>query len=47
MIGVARFFRGMEYARLVRMFGDVPYYDHVVDNTDEKALYKGEIPEIL
>ena len=40
-IGVARFFRGMEYARLVRMFGDVPYYDHVVDNTDEKALYKG------
>lgn len=40
-MGVARFFRGMEYARLVRMFGDVPYYDHVVDNTDEKALYKG------
>lgn len=29
-LGIARFFRGMEYARLVRMFGDVPYYDHVV-----------------
>lgn len=39
-LGIARFFRGMEYARLVRMFGDVPYYDHVVFNTDVKDLYK-------
>lgn len=39
-LGIARFFRGMEYARLVRMFGDVPYYDHVVLNTDTKDLYK-------
>ncbi len=39
-LGIARFFRGMEYARLVRMFGDVPYYDHVVLNTDVKDLYK-------
>ena len=39
-LGIARFFRGMEYARLVRLFGDVPYYDHVVQSTDIKDLYK-------
>lgn len=39
-LGIARFFRGMEYARLVRFFGDVPYYDHVVQSTDMKDLYK-------
>lgn len=26
-LGVGRFFRGLEYARLVNVFGDVPYYD--------------------
>lgn len=25
-MGVARFFRGFEYCRLVETFGDVPYY---------------------
>ena len=40
-LGIARFFRGMEYARLVRLFGDVPYYDHVVQSTDIKDLYNG------
>ncbi len=39
-LGIARFFRGMEYARLVRFFGDVPYYDHVVQSTDMKDLFK-------
>ena len=39
-LGIARFFRGMEYARFVRMCGVVPYYDHVVLNTDVKDLYK-------
>lgn len=39
-IGIGRFFRGMEYARLVRMFGDVPYYDHVLESSDVKELYK-------
>lgn len=38
--GIGRFFRGMEYARLVRMFGDVPFYDKVVDSRDEAALYR-------
>lgn len=39
-IGVGRFFRGMEYARLVRMFGDVPFYDKVLESSDVKELYK-------
>ena len=37
---VARFFRGYEYSRLVSVFGDVPYYDFVVDDTDIEELYK-------
>lgn len=32
--GVARLFRGMEYSRLVQSFGDVPYYDKPVSDTD-------------
>ena len=39
-LGIARFFRAMEYFDLVSKFGDVPYYDHVVSNTDVKDLYK-------
>ena len=39
-LGVARFFRAMEYASLVRKFGDVPFYDKVVQNTDIKDLFK-------
>ncbi len=39
-LGVGRFFRGMEYSRLVRMFGDVPFYDKEVSNTDVEQLYK-------
>jgi hypothetical protein len=38
--GVARFFRGFEYSRLVSVFGNVPYFDNVVSNTDEATLYK-------
>lgn len=37
---VAKFFRGYEYSRLVSVFGDVPYFDKVVDNTDLTTLYK-------
>jgi starch-binding outer membrane protein, SusD/RagB family len=37
---VARFFRGYEYGRLVSVFGDVPYYDHVLTETESDALYK-------
>ena len=37
---VARFFRGYEYCRLVSVFGNVPYYDKVVNDTDLELLYK-------
>ena len=37
---IARFFRGYEYSRLVSVFGDVPYYDKVISETDLPALYK-------
>lgn len=37
---VARFFRGYEYSRLVSVFGDVPYYDKVIKDTEIELLYK-------
>lgn len=39
-VAVARFFRGFEYSRLVRVFGDVPYYGAVVNDDDWDQLYK-------
>ena len=42
--GIGRFFRALEYARLVNVFGDVPYYDTEVKNTDKDALYKDRTP---
>lgn len=41
---VARFFRGYEYCRLVSVFGDVPYYDKVFSETDEKEMFKDRTP---
>ena len=43
-LGIGRFFRGLEYARLVNVFGSVPYYDHEVKNTDKADLYKDRTP---
>ena len=37
---VARFFRGFEYSRLVHVFGDVPYFDREMFDTDITELYK-------
>ncbi|MBC8005122.1 MAG: RagB/SusD family nutrient uptake outer membrane protein [Verrucomicrobia bacterium] len=37
---VARFFRGYEYSRLVSVFGNVPYYDRVLLETELDLLYK-------
>jgi len=37
---VARFFRGYEYSRLVSVFGNVPYYDKVILDTETDLLYK-------
>lgn len=37
---VGRFFRGYEYSRLVSVFGDVPYFDRVIAETELAELYK-------
>ena len=37
---VARFFRGFEYSRLVSVYGDVPYYGHLVTDAELDELYK-------
>lgn len=37
---VGRFFRAWFYFKLVRTYGDVPYYDHVLGSTDPD-IYKG------
>lgn len=42
--GIGRFFRALEYARLVNVFGDVPYYDTEVKNTDMDGMYKDRTP---
>lgn len=38
--GVGRFFRGLEYHDLVKTFGDVPYFDEELSETEEDQLYK-------
>ena len=38
-IGVARLVRAQQYYRLVRMFGDVPYADKVLDINDEGIVF--------
>lgn len=43
-LGVARFFRAMEYSRLVEAFGDVPWYDATMSSTDYDKLYKARDP---
>ena len=43
-LGVARFFKAMQYADLAAKFGDVPYYDHVVSDADMDDLYKPRTP---
>lgn len=43
-MGVARFFRGYEYSRLVSVFGDVPYYDKLFPETDQAEMYKDRTP---
>lgn len=45
-MGVARFFRAMEYSRLVQRFGDVPWYDETIGSTDYDQLYKERDPRL-
>ena len=42
--GVARFFRALEYAQLVRQFGDVPWYGSEVDETNPEDLFRPRDP---
>ena len=43
-MGIGRFFRALEYASLATAYGDVPYYDYVVSDTDLDDLYKPRTP---
>ncbi|MEJ5053320.1 RagB/SusD family nutrient uptake outer membrane protein [Sphingobacterium sp. MYb382] len=43
-LGIGRFFRAMQYHELVMRYGDVPYYDFVVSDLDNNALYKARTP---
>ena len=43
-MGVARFFKGFEYHRLVSVFGDVPYYEDQFDSSDIENMYKDRTP---
>ena len=43
-MGVARFFRGFEYCRLVETFGDVPYYEKTFTDIDTEIMYKDRTP---
>ena len=45
-VGIARFFRGYFYFNMVKKYGDVPWYNHVLSTTDED-LYKGNDPRTL
>ena len=39
-IGIGRFFRALEYSSLVTKYGDIPYFDQPLADTDYDALYK-------
>lgn len=42
-IGIARFFRAMEYCNLMETYGDVPWFDRVLSETDDQ-LYRQRDP---
>ncbi|MGM0546217.1 MAG: RagB/SusD family nutrient uptake outer membrane protein [Bacteroidota bacterium] len=39
-VGIARFFRALEYNDLSKAFGGVPWYDEVLEEDDDEQLYK-------
>lgn len=43
-IGVARFFRANFYYNMVKRYGDVPWYSHVLGTKEEDMLYKAKDP---
>ena len=46
-IGVGRLFRAILYWEKVREFGDVPFYNKPIDNTDLDALYKARDSRVM
>jgi len=42
--GIARFFKALEYSRLVATFGDVPYFDKYFTNLDTDIMFKDRTP---
>lgn len=46
-IGVARFFRANFYFNMVKRYGDVPWYSHVLGNKDEEMLQKAKDPRTV
>lgn len=45
--GIARFFRGLFYFNMVRRYGNVPWYSHVLQTSNEDELYKAKDPRTL
>lgn len=43
-LGTGRFFRAFEYANLIRHFGDVPYINEYLDQSDIEAIYAPRTP---
>lgn len=39
-LALARFYRALEYARMVNVYGDVPYYDREIATNEVTLLYK-------
>ncbi len=46
-LGVARFFRAFEYANLIRHFGDVPYINEYLDQSNVEAIYAPRTPRAI
>ncbi|MFT3903442.1 MAG: RagB/SusD family nutrient uptake outer membrane protein [Niabella sp.] len=46
-IGVARFFRANFYYNMVKRYGDVPWYSHVINSNEEDLLYKAKDPRTV
>jgi hypothetical protein len=45
--GIARFFRALQYYRMVQTFGNVPWYSHALEIADSAAIYKPRDPRKL
>jgi hypothetical protein len=46
-VGIARFHRALFYFNMVRRYGDVPWYSHVLQTNNEQDIYKARDPRTL